>query len=501
MHKIVKRFPGVLANDYIDFDARAGEIHALLGENGAGKTTLMNILYGIYQPDEGEISVRGNRVAIRSPREAIQLGIGMVHQHFRLVTNHTVAENIVLGLRDRFFNPARAASERIEEFSEKYHLSVDPTARIWQLSAGEQQRVEIIKALYRGADILILDEPTSMLTPGEVEGLFAILRRMADEGNTVILITHKLDEVMRISERVTVLRQGRVEAVLETAQTDRRELARLMVGRDLLFRIERAEVQPGEEVLRVEGLHALNDKGLPALKGVSLVIPEGEILGIAGVAGNGQRELVETLVGLRPATEGCVFVDGQETTDWSPRGMIDRGVCYIPGERLTGLVPEMSVADNLILRTYCTDELSHGVFLDQRAIDEHADRLIAEYDVATPGRDTPLKLLSGGNIQRVMLARETSQSPRLLIAAHPTSGLDVGATEYVWQQLLQEREHGTAVLLVSENLEEIFALSDHVAVMFEGEIMGIVPAGKAELEEIGLMMAGTHRLSSQEIQV
>jgi ABC-type uncharacterized transport system ATPase subunit len=500
MRGIVKRFPGVLANDHIDFEVRTGEIHALLGENGAGKTTLMNILYGIYQQDEGEISVRGRQVAVRSPKEAIQLGIGMVHQHFRLVTNHTVAENIVLGLRARFLNPARAAREKITEFSDRYRLSVDPAARIWQLSAGEQQRVEIIKALYRGADILILDEPTSMLTPGEVEDLFAILRRMADEGNTIILITHKLDEVMHISDRVTVLRRGRVEATLETVNTDRRELARLMVGREVLFRIERAEVEPGKEVLRVEDLHASNDKGLPALKGVSLAVAEGEIVGIAGVAGNGQRELVEAIAGLRPATQGRVLVGGQEVTAQSPRDIIESGVCYIPGERLTALVPEMSVADNLILRTYCTEQFCRGVFLDQHAINECADRLIAQYGVTTPSRETPLKLLSGGNIQRVMLARETSQSPRLLIAAHPTSGLDVGATEYVWKQLLQERKRGTAVLLVSEDLEEIFALSDRIAVLFAGEIMGIVPTGEAELEEIGLMMAGTLRRSPQEVQ-
>jgi simple sugar transport system ATP-binding protein len=499
MDHITKRFPGVLANDGINFAVRASEIHALLGENGAGKTTLMNILYGIYQPDEGEILVRGERVDIRSPREAIRLNIGMIHQNFRLVATHTVAENIVLGLGGRFLDPARAAYRRIKEFSEKYNLSVDPETRIWQLSAGEQQRVEIIKALYRGADILILDEPTSMLTPGEVEDLSAILRRMADEGNTIIIITHKLDEVMKISERVTVLRQGRVEASLDTANTNKRDLARLMVGREVLFRTEKADIQPGETILHVENLHALNDKRLPALRGMSVTIAQGEIVAIAGVAGNGQRELVETLVGLRAATQGRVIVDGKEVTKKPPRDIIEQGVCYIPGERLTGLVPEMSVAENLILRTYCTQEFNRGVFLDQRAIAEHADELIAAYNVATPDRETPLRLLSGGNIQKVMLARESAQSPKLLIAAHPTSGLDVGATEYVWQQLLRERERGTAVLLVSEDLEEVFALSDRIAVMFEGELMGIVPTQEADLEEIGLMMAGSHRLPTQEV--
>ncbi len=499
MRHIVKRFPGVLANDGVDFDARQGEIHALLGENGAGKTTLMNILYGIYQPDEGEIWVRGKPVAIRSPREAIRLGIGMIHQQFRLVHNHTVAENIVLGLRGRFFNPAQDAQQRIVEFAERYRLSVDPQARIWQLSAGEQQRVEIVKALYRGADILIMDEPTSMLTPGEVDDLFAVLRRMAAEGKTIILITHKLDEVMRISERVTVLRRGRVEATLETAGTDKRELARLMVGHEVLFRTEKAQVQTGREVLRVEALHALNDKGLPALKGVSLSVAAGEIVAIAGVAGNGQRELVETLVGLRQATGGRVLVNGEEVTRQSPRAIAEQGVCYIPAERLRALIPEMSVAENLILREYRAPQFGKGLLLDRRAIARFSDSLIAQYSVTAPGRDTPLKLLSGGNIQRVMLARETCGSPRLLIAAHPTSGLDVAATEYIWQRLLQERERGAAVLLVSEDLDEIFALSDRIAVMFGGEMMGIVPTAEADLEEVGLMMAGAHRRAPQEV--
>jgi simple sugar transport system ATP-binding protein len=493
MRGITKQFPGVLANDCVDFEARAGEIHALLGENGAGKTTLMNILYGIYQPDEGEIFVRGSQVEIRSPREAIQLGIGMIHQHFRLVTTHTVAENIVLGLSENFLFPEQAAGKKIEEFSSKYNLTVDPKARIWQLSAGEQQRVEIIKALYRGADILILDEPTSMLTPGEAEDLFAILKRMAEEGNTIIFITHKLEEVMAISDRVTVLRQGRVEATLETSQTNKRELARLMVGREVLFRIGKDERKPGREVLRVENLHTLNDKGLPAVRGVSITISQGEIVGIAGVAGNGQRELVEALAGLRPITQGRVFIDGQEITHSSPREIIESGVCYVPGERLTALVPDMSVAENLILKSYRHRRFSQGPFLDGRSIANYAEDLIARYEVSTPSRDTPLKLLSGGNIQRVMLARETSESPRLLIAAHPTSGLDVGAIEYIWKLLLTERERGVAVLLISEDLEEVFTLSDRIAVMFEGEFMGILPVAEADLEEVGLMMAGSHR--------
>ncbi len=493
MRGIVKRFPGVVALKGVDFEARPGEIHALLGENGAGKTTLMNVLYGIYRPDAGEIWVKGQPVSVRSPADAIRLRIGMVHQHFRLVPTHTVIENIILGLPGDLLFPDRAARPKLEAFSEKYGLRVDPDARIWQLSAGEQQRVEIIKALYRGADILILDEPTSMLTPGEIDELMEILRRMAAEGHTIIFITHKLEEVTQISHRVTVLRRGEVVATLPTAETDERALARLMVGREVLFRLEKRPVEIGPTVLQVEDLHALNDKGLPAVKGVSFSVAAGEILGIAGVAGNGQRELVETLVGLRPATAGHIYVNGQEVTNEKPSALIEQGVCYVPGERLTGLVPGMSVAENLILKDYRHPPFSQGLFLDYEAIRAHADGLIRRYAVVTPSHDTPLKLLSGGNIQRVILARETSGSPKLLIAAHPTSGLDVGATEYIRQSLLAQRERGTAVLLVSEDLEEVLTLSDRVAVMFEGEIMGILPADEADLETIGLMMAGARR--------
>jgi len=498
MQGIVKRFPGVLANDHISFEARVGEIHALLGENGAGKTTLMNILYGIYHPDEGKISVKGRPVTIRSPRDAINLGIGMVHQQYRLVLTHTVAENVVLGLPGNFLFPERAAQRKLDEFSRKYGLSVDPEARIWQLSAGEQQRVEIIKALYRGAEILILDEPTSMLTPGEIDELLDILRRMAAEGHTVIFITHKLDDVFAISDRVTVLRKGKVVATQETAATDKPALARLMVGREVLFRLEKKPAQVGEVVLQVEGLHALNDKGLPAVKDVSFTISAGEIVGIAGVAGNGQRELVETLVGLRPSTQGRVLVEGQDVTNQPPRALIERGICYIPGERMVGLVPGLSVAENFVLKDYCKAPFTQGAFLNYAAIDAHADRLVSQYSVTTPSRHTPVKLLSGGNIQRVILARETCQAPTLLIAAHPTSGLDVGATEYIRQLLLEQRDQGTAVLLVSEDLEEVLQLSDRIAVMFAGQIMGILPANQADLETIGMMMAGAQRMSVPE---
>ncbi len=493
MRGIVKRFPGVLANDHVDLQVQAGEIHALLGENGAGKTTLMNILYGIYQPDEGEIYVKGQRAYIRSPRDAIRLGIGMVHQQFRLVPSHTVAENVVLGLPGNFFYPDRAARQRLQEFAQRYGLHVDPDARIWQLSAGEQQRVEIIKALYRGADILILDEPTSMLTPREIDELMSTVRRMADEGHTVIFITHKLDEVFAVSDRVTVLRQGKVVATLDTARTDKRELARLMVGREVLFRLEKHPVPLGPTVLEGKDLQVQNDRGLPAVRGVSFHIAAGEILGIAGVAGNGQRELAEALAGLRRIDGGRVLLMGEDVTNKPPRVLVRRGVCYVPGERLVGTVPNLSIAENLVLKSYDQSPFCQGIFLDQQAIAGHADRLIEQYGVATPSRETPLKLLSGGNIQRTILARETSCAPRLLIAAYPTSGLDVGATEYIRQVLLTQREQGTAVLLVSEDLEEILQVSDRIAVMFNGEIMGILPADRADLETIGMMMAGVHR--------
>ncbi len=492
MRGIVKRFPGVVANDQVDFEVRAGEIHALLGENGAGKTTLMNILYGLYSPDEGEIYIRDKRVTISSPRDAIELGIGMVHQHFMLVYPHTVAENIVLGLSSAdFFFPLREVRGKITEFSERYGLKVDPEAKIWQLSAGEQQRVEIIKALYRGADVLILDEPTSMLAPGEIEELFTTLRRMAEEGRAIVFITHKLDEVMAISDCVTVLRRGKAVATVEKSRTNKQHLTRMMVGREVLFRLRRKPVEEGQIVLEVKGLHALNDKGLPALKDLSFIVREGEILGVAGVAGNGQRELVEVITGLRQATEGQVVLLGENITNCSPGEIIGRGVAHIPEERIRmGLVPGMSVAENLILKAYRRSPCSQRLFLNHTFIDQHAERLISEYEIATPSKDAPAKLLSGGNIQKLILARETSEEPVLIVAAHPTYGLDVGATERIRQLLLEQSKRGAAILLVSEDLEEIMTISDRIAVMFEGRVVGIVDTAGAEVEEIGSMMVG-----------
>jgi len=495
LRDIVKSFPGVVANDHVSLEVRAGEIHALLGENGAGKTTLMNILYGLYRPDSGEIYVKGKRVHIRSPRDAIAHGIGMVHQHFKLVHPHTVAENVALGLAGTpFWQPARVVERGLKELSERYGLPVDPRARVWQLSAGEQQRVEILKALYRGAEILILDEPTSVLTPQETAELFKVLSRMKQEGHAVIFITHKLNEVMEVADRVTVMRRGKVVGTLPTAETDKGFLARMMVGREVVFRLSKGECHPGEEALVVEDLHALSDRGIPALRGVSFTVRRGEILGIAGVAGNGQRELVEVITGLRRAQRGRIIVLGEDLTNRSARKIADAGVAHIPEERLRmGIVPGMSIEDNLILKKHHRPPFSRGPLLQLRKVHAFAKRVIEEYDIMTPSPRTPAKLLSGGNIQRLILARELSGQPGLVVAAHPTYGLDVGATEQIRQILIKQRDAGVGVLLVSEDLEEVMALSDRIAVMFAGEIMGVVSAEEASLAEIGLMMAGERR--------
>lgn len=498
MRGITKRFPGVIANDSCNLEVKRGEIHALLGENGAGKTTLMNILYGIYQQDEGEIFINGKQVHIHSPQDSINLGIGMVHQHFRLVETHTVTENIILGMSGGLRFNQREIQDKIRELAEKYQLEVDPKARIWQLSAGEQQRVEILKALYRGAEILILDEPTSMLTPTEIGDLLKTLHRMTEEGQSIIFITHKLDEVTSVSHRVTVLKHGKAISTLETASTSREELARLMVGREVIFRLHKEPGEIGDKLLEIENLQAENDKGLPALKGINLKLRAGEILGVAGVAGNGQRELVEALIGLRPVTNGSIFLSGIDITRLSTRQRIDRGLACIPSERGRALVPNMSIAENLILKNYRKPPISQGAVVDYSNVNKYADRLINEYQVKTPSRETPMKLLSGGNIQRALLAREISTEPDVLIAATPTGGLDVGATETVWKLLLEQRKHGRTVLLISEDLDEVMTLADRIAVLYEGEIMGILPGEEKYLDQIGLMMAGALRIPVED---
>jgi len=491
---IVKRFPGVVANDGIDLDIKRGEIHCLLGENGAGKTTLMRVLYGLYQPDAGEILLNGKPIQISSPRAALTHHIGMVHQHFRLVPTLSVEENIILGLDEGtgpFLN-LRKTRKKIGKIAAEYGLQVDPQTKVWQLSVGQRQRVEILKALYREADILIMDEPTSVLIPQEVEQLFTTLRTLVDDGLTIIFITHKLDEVMQVSDRVTVLRQGKLVATLPTSQTDKPSLARLMVGREVVFRLEKSPLQRGEKLLEVNGLHALSDRGLPALRNVSFDIYGGEILSVAGVSGNGQAELAEVLTGLRRATSGRVFLGGKEITNHSAREITDLGVAHVPAERIRmGTVPNMSVRENLILKEYRHPPFSRGVFLNYKKAEANAQRAMADYQIAAPSDNTAAKLLSGGNIQRMVLARELLGKPRLIVAAHPTYGLDVGATEQIRQVLLKQRQGGAGILLISEDLEEVIALSDRILIMFSGEVMGIVDAEGAKIDEIGLMMAGT----------
>jgi len=492
MRGVTKRFPGVLANDHADLDLYRGEVLALLGENGAGKSTLMNCLAGLYLPDEGRISVNGRPVHFHSPREAIDHGLGMVHQHFMLAESLTVAENVILGLRPASLVLAmNRVRKRIQELSERYGLKVDPDAYIWQLSVGEQQRVEILKLLYRGADTLILDEPTAVLTPQEAIDLSRTLRQMVDEGKSVIFITHKLDEVMEFADRVTVMRAGRAVATQRTKETTKEDLATLMVGREILFRLERHAHEPGDVALVVDDLHALNDKGLPALRGVSFSIRKGEILGVAGVAGNGQTELAEVITGLRPCTRGRIRVYGRDVTGKSPLEVIEAGVSHIPGDRIgMGMVPNLPVADNLGLKAYRYSPLSRGMLLDGKALRAFARRLIEAFNIATPSPETAARLLSGGNQQKMVLAREISAGRGLIIAVYPSRGLDVGATETVRKTLLEQRDQGAAILLVSEDLDELCQLSDRIAVFFEGEIMGTVRPEESCAADLGLMMAG-----------
>ena len=495
MEQIVKRFPGALAVDRVDFEVRRGEVHALLGENGAGKTTLMNVLYGIHRSDSGKIYVSGEPVSIRSPKDAIDLGIGMVHQNFRLVESHTVCENILLGLANLpVVLKFKTAEEDIEKLSNQYDLPVDPRARIWQLSMGERQRVEILKILYRGANILILDEPTSVLTPLESKHLFEFLRKMAAEGKSVIFITHKLDEVTAVSDRVTVLRAGHVVGTVATTATTKPDLATMMVGRKVLFTYERRGKASAKPVLEARNLQVLNDKGLPALKGVSFTVYAGEILGVAGVAGNGQKELAESIAGLRQVYSGEIIIDGTNTTGRSARYMIEHGVAYVPEDRIrVGAPQNLSIAENLVLRTYRYQPFSKGLLLQRQEIEANAEKLIPEFNIITPSKDAITRTLSGGNLQKLILARELSGKPKLIVTLYPTRGVDVGATEYVRGLLLKQREMGAGILLISEDLEELFSLSDRIAVLYDGQIMGIAPAESANIEEIGLMMGGALR--------
>jgi ABC-type uncharacterized transport system ATPase subunit len=493
MRGITKRFPGVLANDRVDFDVRTGEVHALLGENGAGKSTLMKVLYGMYEADEGELWLNGALVNIDSPTDAIELGIGMIHQHFMLVETLTVAENVALGLPSSRgpLTDLDRVSQRILELGEIYGLEVDPEAYIWQLAVGQRQRVEIVKALYRGAALLILDEPTAVLTPQEVVEFFVTLRQMVQDGHAVIFISHKLHEVLAISNRVTVLRDGKRVDSCETAGCTKSDLARMMVGREVIIKPDRGAIHQGEARLELRDVHAQSDREMPALRGVNLKVHAGEILGMAGVSGNGQRELAEVITGLRPTTQGQVILEGNDVTGRLPAFLTEKQLAYVPEERMKdGLIQSFSVAENIILRDHHKAPFSKNGFLLLRVIANYADKLIGLFQIKTPSRDTPAKSLSGGNLQKVVVAREISRKPRVLVAAQPTRGVDIGATEYVHSLLLEERQKGTAILLISEDLDEIMALSDRIAVIYEGQIMDLVDADTATPEQLGLLMAG-----------
>lgn len=498
MRGITKRFPGVLANDHVDFDVKAGEVHALLGENGAGKSTLMKILYGLYHPDEGEVLLDGKLVSIDSPTDSINLGIGMIHQHFMLVQTLTVSENVALGLPSSRgpLTDLDRVSKRILELADIYGLKIDPKAYIWQLSVGQQQRVEILKALYRGAALLILDEPTAVLTPQEVDEFFVIMRQMARDGHALIFISHKLHEVVDISNRVTVLRDGRKIGTRPTSETTKQDLANWMVGREVGFTPDHGTMERHEIRLKLEGISCNSDRGTPGLRSVSLDVYSGEILGIAGVSGNGQRELAETITGLRRTASGKVILEGEDVTNSLPVELTERMLSYVPEERMKdGMIKEFTVAENMVLREHHKQPFARAGFLNLGEIARHSADLIARFQVKTPSQETLAKNLSGGNIQKVIIARELSRNPRVILAAQPTRGLDIGATEYVRQQLIEQRKTGVAILLISEDLDEILALSDRIAVIYEGQIMDIVPRDKATPEKLGLLMAGVKETS------
>jgi simple sugar transport system ATP-binding protein len=489
---ITKRFPGVVANDHVDFDLIKGEVHALLGENGAGKSTLMNILYGLYHPDEGEIRLRGERVRIDSPRAAIDAGIGMVHQHFMLIPVMTVAENIVLGVEPHSgpFLDLDAANEKVSDISRQFGLAVRPDARIDSISVGMQQRVEILKALYRGAEILILDEPTAVLTPQEAEELFTIIRSLQAEGKSIIFISHKLGEVLAIADRITVLRRGKAIETLPRAGATEEGLARLMVGREVLLRVDKKPAEPGEPLLTVEDLRVREDRGLECVRGISFEVRAGEIVGIAGVDGNGQTELVEAITGLRRPESGRIVVRGRELTDEGARECLEAGLGHIPEDRQRrGLVLDFSLAENIALHDFREEPDSKWGWLFPKRLVARAKRLLTEFDVRGGGPQTPAAALSGGNQQKVVVAREVSRDPSVLVAAQPTRGLDVGAIEFVHRRLVAEQDEGRGILLVSFELDEILSLSDRILVLYEGRIVAEYGRDVSE-EELGIAMTG-----------
>ena len=493
MRGITKRYPGVVANDHIDLEVRPGEIHALLGENGAGKTTLMNILYGLATPDEGEILLDGTATRIANPTDAISRGINMVHQHFMLVPVLTVAENILLGeetMAGPIFLDRKEAKRRIVELGKRFGFEIDPDVKVGDLSVGWQQRVEILKALYRNAKVLVLDEPTAVLTPQETDEIFAVLRRLAHDGHSIVFISHKLYEVLAIADRITVIRRGRVVGSRIPSETDEEDLAALMVGRDVQLVVDRGESHPAGVRLEVRGLKVRDDRGVDAVRGVDFEIRAGEIFGIAGVAGNGQDELVEAIVGLRRPTEGTVTLDGRDVTFASTREMTKLGTGYVPADRHRfGLVLSFSVADNLVLTDYYRAPYARGIVRNDDAIEEHGAVAVKEFDIRTPSALVLAGALSGGNQQKVVVAREFDGEPRLLVLDQPTRGLDVGSIEFIHRQAIKKRDAGTAVLLVSAELDEILELSDRVAVMYRGQIVDIVDGRTADRNEVGILMA------------
>ena len=488
---VTKEFPGVVANDSVSLDIRRAEIHCLLGENGAGKTTLADILYGVYRPDEGRVLLDGEPLELSSPRDAIEAGIGMVHQHFELVPPMSVIENVVIGTQTKQWLDLTEARRRLEKFFESYEVNIDPDAEVGRLSVGEQQWVEIFKTLYFGVEILILDEPTAVLTPQGVEELFRILRRMRDEGLTIILITHKLKEVMALSDRVTVLRRGQVVGTVNTADVDQLDLARMMVGRDVLLQVDKSRSEPGEPVLEVDKIHVESDTGRGSLDGLSITVGSGEIVGVAGVSGNGQNALFDAVVGVRHPTSGSIRIAGRDVTGAPPHRIAALGVASVPADRIAqGLMMDFSVKENLVLGNQRQRRFSRVGILDRGRIDAFAAESIDKFEIKTPSASQATRTLSGGNLQKIIMARELSGEPSLIVAHQPTRGLDIAASEYVRRQLVQERDRGAGILLMSEDLDEIFQLSDLIAVIYDGRIVAVTEPDTTTLEEIGMHMAG-----------
>jgi len=504
MLNIRKEFPGIVANDNITLQLKKGEIHALLGENGAGKSTLMNVLFGLYQPEQGEIRVKGKKVNITNPNIANDLGIGMVHQHFMLVEPFTVTQNIVLGKepKNKFgMIDIQKARKEIKELSDRYGLKVDPDAKISDISVGMQQRVEILKTLYRGAEVLIFDEPTAVLTPQEISELLDIMRSLVKEGKSIILITHKLKEIMEVCDRCTVIRKGKGIGTVNVSETNVNELASLMVGREVHFKTEKKEARPGKTVLKIEGLYVKDKRKVDIVKGLDLEVRAGEIVGIAGVDGNGQSELIEAITGLTKVSSGSIKLNDKEIANLSPRKITENGVGHIPQDRHKfGLVLDYSIGENIVLQTYYKKPYSKAKVLNYKEIFRKAQSIIDEYDVRTPSVYTKARALSGGNQQKAIIGREIDRSPDLLIAAQPTRGLDVGAIEFIHNKLVEERDKGRAVLLVSFELDEIMDVSDRIAVMFDGKIVAIVKPEDTNEQELGLLMAGSQVKAGEQSQ-